>query len=52
MSFLTKINTRKTTCPVSSGMKPSVFIPLPQPGGLGRHYFFIPLPLMYRNNVL
>lgn len=34
MRLLAKIrNTRKTTCPVSSGMKPSVFIPVPQPGG-------------------
>lgn len=31
MRFLAKIrNTRKTACPVSNGMKPSVFIPVPQ----------------------
>lgn len=31
MRFLAKVNTRKTTCQVSSGMNPSVFIPVPQP---------------------
>lgn len=39
MRFLAKIrNTRKTGCPASSGIKPSVFIPVPQSSEPGKKF--------------
>lgn len=51
MRFSAKIGSRKTVYPVSSGIKPSFFISLSQPGGPERNCLFIPLTLMCRSNV-